>query len=147
MKFNLIIDPACDEQVDVRVRRRSDLTDAIEQLVLRHTGHDRIMAYTEDDMRMLRFDDIQLVFSMDGKTWAADGHNTLYRIKMRLYELEEMLPSCFIRINKSALANENHLMRFSAGITGAVNAVFRCGRTEYVSRRCYADIKRRYKDR
>ena len=57
------------------------------------------------------------------------------RLKLRLYELEAMLPASFIRINKSALANEAHLERFT---------VFRSGYREYVSRRCFAEIKRRY---
>ena len=50
----------------------------------------------------------------------------------------------FIRINKSALANEAHLERFTASFNGAVDAVFRSGYREYVSRRCFAEIKRRY---
>ena len=66
------------------------------------------------------------------------------RLKLRLYELEAMLPASFIRINKSALANEAHLERFTASFNGAVDAVFRSGYREYVSRRCFAEIKRRY---
>ena len=49
-----------------------------------------------------------------------------------------------MRINKSALANEAHLERFTASFNGAVDAVFRSGYREYVSRRCFAEIKRRY---
>ena len=67
-----------------------------------------------------------------------------YAVHLRLYELEAMLPASFIRINKSALANEAHLERFTASFNGAVDAVFRSGYREYVSRRCFAEIKRRY---
>ena len=94
-------------------------------------------------MRMLTFSEIELICVQEGKTFAVDNRGHEYRLKLRLYELEERLPPSFIRINKSALANEKHLMRFSAGFSGAVNAVFRCGRKEYVSRRCFAEIKRR----
>ena len=62
----------------------------------------------------------------------------------QLSELEERLPAYFIRLNKSAIANERHIASFSAGFNGAVDAVFRCGHVEYVSRRCFAVIKRRY---
>lgn len=147
MKFNLVIDQEKPEEVVATVRRRSELTDRIEELVLHYAGEDQLPGYTEDDMRMLKFAEIQYVTVQDGKTYAVDGAGSMYRLKLRLYELEEMLPKYFIRINKSALANEKHLVRFSAGFSGAVDAVFRCGRKEYVSRRCFADIKRRFNER
>ena len=58
--------------------------------------------------------------------------------------MEEILPSYFIRINKSALANEHRILRFDAVFSGGVDAVFQCGFKEYVSRRCFAEIKGRY---
>lgn len=144
MKFKLNIAPECEETVVATVHARSALIDRIEQLVLQDQGDDRIPAYTEDDMLTLKFSDIQLIRTQEGKTFAVDGKGSQYRLKMRLYELEERLPSCFIRINKSALANERYLLRFTSAFSGAVDAVFHSGVTEYVSRRCYADIKRRY---
>lgn len=144
MKFRLIIDPTGEEEIIARVHDRSALTDQIEALVLRHAGTDSIAAYTEDDTRMLPFADIECITVIDGKTYAIDTNNQRYRLKRRLYELEEELPGCFIRINKSALANEKRLERFTASFNGAVDAVFQCGYTEYVSRRCFAKIRRRF---
>lgn len=144
MKFKLIINREKDEEVVATVHERSPLTDHIEKLVMQYKGTDRIAAYTEDAMKMLLFSDIECITILDGKTYAIDTSNRRYRLKLRLYELEEILPSSFIRINKSALANENRLERFSASFSGAVDAVFKCGYTEYVSRRCFAEIKRRY---
>ena len=144
MKFRLIIDNTGEEEVTVRARSSSRLTEQIEALVLAQEGTDQVTAYTEDEVRMLKFSDIECVTVLDGKTWAIDTRGNRYRLKMRLYELEQLLPSFFIRINKSALANEHRLERFSASFSGAVDAVFRCGYREYVSRRCFAVIKRRY---
>lgn len=144
MKFKLIIDKTKDEEVVATVHGRSDLTDRIETLVLTHAGSDRLTAYTEDDMKQLPFSQIECITVLDGKTHAIDCKGKRYRLKQRLYELEEILPSSFIRINKSAIANENRLERFTASYSGAVDAVFKCGYTEYVSRRCFAEIKRRY---
>lgn len=144
MKFKLIIDKLKDEEVVATVHEQSSLTDQIEQLVMQHTGSDRIAAYTEDDMKMLPFADIECITILEGKTYAIDASNKHYRLKQRLYELEEMLPSSFIRINKSTLANENRLECFTASFSGAVDAVFKCGYKDYVSRRCFAEIKRRF---
>lgn len=147
MKFILVIDKEKDEEVVATVHDRTPLTDEIEALVMKYAGTDRIPAYAEDDMKMLAFSDIECVTILNGKTYAIDSQNRCYRLKQRLYELEQMLPSAFIRINKSTLANENRLERFAVTYSGGVDAVFKCGYKEYVSRRCFANIKRRYETR
>ena len=144
MKFRLIIDKTKEEEVVATVHQRSSLTDQIEALVLQRSGTDRLVAWSEDEMTQLSFDAIECITVLDGKTYAIDHRNRKYRLRQRLYELEEKLPSCFIRINKSTLANEKCIDRFAVSFSGAVDAVFRCGYKEYVSRRCFAEIKRRY---
>ena len=81
---------------------------------------------------------------IDRKVIALDTEGVQYRIQDRLRDLEAVLPSYFIRINKSTLANEHRIARFNAGVCGGVDAVFLCGYKEYVSRRCFAQIRRRY---
>lgn len=144
MKFTMIIDKAKDEEVVARVHAPSALTEKLEALVQQYSAVDRVAAYTEDDMILLPFGQIECITVLDGKTYAIDVKGTRYRLKQRLYELEAILPPHFIRINKSAIANENRLERFTASFSGAVDAVFRCGYKEYVSRRCFSAIKRRY---
>ena len=144
MRFKLIISTEKEEEVVVTAHERSNLTDEIEALVLRHTGADRICAYTEDEMKLLKFSDIECITVLDGKTYAIDTSSKRYRLKQRLYELEGILPTNFFRINKSTLANEHGLERFSASFNGAVDAIFKCGYQDYVSRRCFATIRRRF---
>ena len=144
MKFRLIIDKEKEEEIAVTVQNRSALVDEIEALILKHAGNDRIPGYTADEIKMLSASEIECVTILDGKTYAIDSWNRRYRLKQRLYELEKQLPSSFIRINKSTLANEAALDRFQVTYAGSVDAVFKCGYTEYVSRRCFAQIKRRF---
>lgn len=141
MKFKLIIDKEKDEEVVITARQRTGLVSEIEALISKYT--DRIPGYTEDDIKMLCVAEIECITVLDGKTYAIDSKNHRYRLKQRLYELEQQLPQSFIRINKSALANEKALDRFTVTIAGSVDAVFKCGYREYVSRRCFAQIKRR----
>ena len=49
-----------------------------------------------------------------------------------------------MRINKSNIANEHRILKFETLIGGGVDAIFKCGYKDYVSRRCFKDIKRRY---
>ena len=144
MKFKLIIDKECQEEIVARVRTPNQLTAAIENLVLSYTGADTITVYTEDDILQLSFSQIELITVMDRKTLVVDIQGHTYRLYQRLWEVEQQLPSYFIRINKSTIANENHIMRYNTVITGAVDAIFRSGNKEYVSRRCFAEIRRRF---
>ena len=144
MKFKLIIDPTKEEEVVATVHAPSPLTDQLRRLILENADTEPIAAYREDEICLLAFEDIECITVLDGKTYAIDTKNQRYRLKQRLYELEAMLPPCFIRINKSAIANQRRIARFRTGFSGAVDAVFRCGYTEYVSRRCFAQIKRRF---
>lgn len=147
MKFRLIIDKEKEEEVVVTAHGHTPLVEEIAVLVEKQSGTDRIAAYTEDSIKMLPFSSIECITVLDGKTYAIDEKGQKYRLKQRLYELESLLPSFFIRINKSALANESRLDRFAVTYSGAVDAVFHCGYREYVSRRCFAQIKRRLEEK
>jgi DNA-binding LytR/AlgR family response regulator len=120
------------------------LTEQIENLVCNYTGTDCILGYRDDELRKLTFREIECITIIDRKVIAIDTLGNHYRIQDRLRDLEELLPSYFIRINKSTLANEHRILRFDAVFSGGVDAVFQCGYREYVSRRCFADIRRRY---
>ena len=145
MKFRIVIDKNSEEEIIARVHSPSSLTQQIENLVCSFSGIDSIIGYRDDEMRKLSLDEIECITIIVKKVIAIDTEKQLYRIQDRLRDLEELLPSYFIRINKSTLANEHRILRFDAVFSGGVDAVFRCGYKEYVSRRCFAQIRRRYK--
>jgi DNA-binding LytR/AlgR family response regulator len=144
MKYKLIIDQDAEEEIIAIVHAPSSLTEEIENLVYSFSGADFIMGYREEEMRKLSFGEIECITIMDRKVIAIDAKGERYLLKDRLRDLERVLPSYFIRINKSTLANEHRIQRFDAIFSGGVDAVFGCGYREYVSRRCFAEIKRRY---
>ena len=144
MKYKLIIDKNAEEEIIAIVHAPSALTQQIENLVCSFSGVDSIMGYREDEMRKLAFQEIECITILERKVIAIDTEGNQYRLQERLRELEEILPSYFIRINKSSLANEHRILRFDAAFRGGIDAVFQCGYREYVSRRCFAEIRRRY---
>ncbi len=144
MKYKLIIDKNSDEEIIVIVHDPSSLTEQIENLVCSYSGADSIMGYREDEMRKLTFSEIECITVIDKKVIAIDTDGKQFFLKDRLRDLENILPSYFIRINKSTLANEHRILRFDAVFSGGVDAVFQCGYREYVSRRCFSQIRRRY---
>lgn len=144
MKYRLIIDKHAEEEIIAIVHAPSSLTQQIENLVCSFSGADSMMGYRDDEMRKLAFQEIECITVLDRKVIAIDAKGNHYRVQDRLRDLEDVLPSYFIRINKSALANEHRILRFDAAFSGGVDAVFQCGYREYVSRRCFAKIRRRY---
>ena len=144
MKYKLIIDKNAEEEIIAVVHASSSLTQQIENLVCSFSGADSIMGYRDREKRKLAFEEIECITILDRKVIAIDVGGNHYRIQDRLRDLEDVLPSYFIRINKSTLANEHRILRFDAAFSGGVDAVFRCGYREYVSRRCFAEIRRRY---
>ena len=144
MKYKLIIDKNAEEEIIAIVHAPSSLTEQIENLVCNFSGADSIIGYREEEMRKLAFQQIECITILDRKVIAIDTKGTHYRIQERLRDLETILPSYFIRINKSTLANEHRILRFDAVFSGGVDAVFQCGYREYVSRRCFSEIRRRY---
>ena len=144
MKYKLIIDQEAEEEIIAIVHAPSSLTQQIENLVRAYSGADGMMGYRDDEMRKLAFQEIECITVLERKVIAIDAAGNHYRVQDRLRDLENILPSYFIRINKSAIANEHRILRFDAAFSGGVDAVFQCGWREYVSRRCFAEIRRRY---
>lgn len=143
MRFQLILNKDTEESVVVTAHRESLLTDELEAVVRRHADKDRLTVFSDDEQIMLPFEDIECVTVSDGKTYAIDTDGRRLRVKNRLCEVEGWLPAVFVRINKSTIANVQHLSRFSPTYSGGVDAVFRSGYVDYVSRRCFSEIKRR----
>ena len=144
MKYKLIIDKDAEEEIIAVVHAPSALTQQIEDLVCSFSGADHIMGFKDDEMRKLSFGEIECITVLDRKVIAIDTNGNRYAIRERLRDLESVLPSYFIRINKSTLANEHSIRQFDAAFSGGINAVFACGYRDYVSRRCFSEIRRRY---
>lgn len=144
MKFRIFIDKEKDEEIIATVHKRTKLIDEIEALVAREHATDEIVGYDESGIVMLSTDNIEAFYIENGKTYASCTDKKRYRIKSPLYELEAVLPQNFRKINKSNIANMKHVVRFKTLLNGAVDAEFKSGFSDYISRRCFAELKRRY---
>lgn len=144
MKFKLFINKEKEEEIVATVHKRTKLIDEIEALVLNEGTANEIVGYDEDGIVILKLESIEAFYIENSKTYAVCTDKKKYRIKSPLYELEKILPSNFEKLNKSNIANMKHIVRFKTLLNGAVDAEFKSGFTDYISRRCFADLKRRY---
>ncbi len=146
MDFRLIIDPDKNEQVVVTAHKNSPQIEEIKALAEGKASNGCISGYDpqEEEYRILDFQEVNLFYVDNGKTFASVERGKDYIVRTSLRDLEEELPSNFERINKSSIANWSRIRAFKVRITGAVYAVFENGVCEDISRRCFAELKRRY---
>ncbi len=145
MKFKLIIDRECEEEIIAKVHSASEFTSKIENLVLSYSGKDDMTVQGDYELLTIKYADIECITVIDRKLYVIDKNGDRYRTGGVLSEIERNLPSYFIRINKSTVANERQISCFKSSFSGAVDAIFKSGYKDYVSRRCFSEIKRRYK--
>ncbi len=140
MKFRLIIDKNHDEEVTVYAHAKTPLTDKIEQLVSENNFE--LIGYTDKEAVRLNINEICRFFVENNKVFAETAKEK-YRLKLRLWQLEEKLPAGFVKINQSCLANIGMIERFDASLTGSLLVKFKNGNTDYVSRRQLKTVKER----
>ena len=67
-------------------------------------------------------------------------HGTL-EVRKRLYELEHLLPSGFIRISKSVIMNMDHVKTYKPMVNGLMAAAFTDSSVVYISRKYLKDVR------
>lgn len=83
-----------------------------------------------------------LFFQTDSSVIYAHTATDAYETKYKLYELEEILPSVFVRISKSAIVNSNLIYSIQKNLTSSSVISFNNTHKEiYVSRAYYKLLK------
>nr|WP_246407615.1 LytTR family DNA-binding domain-containing protein [Geomicrobium halophilum] len=91
---------------------------------------------------MLDPHDIDFVYAEKRKVFAATTTKQNIELKMKLYEVEELLESHhFTRFSKSVIGNIQHIQRFELAFNGNLCIHFESGNKEYVSRTYVATLK------
>ena len=140
MKLKIIIDRNREEEIFVFAHERTKLIDEIECLVSDYQKE--FIGYTCGGVQKLIPAQITCFVVESNKVYAISEKEKL-QIKMRLYQLEEMLGDGFIKINQSCIANINEIKKFDTSISGTLKVIFKNGYSDYVSRRNIKTVKER----
>ena len=141
MKCTLIITNEHEEEVVIYTRERTKLTDDIEALVIGSVTE--IIGYGENQAIRLKTDEVTCFMVEDNKVYALT-YKEKYQLKQRLYQLEEILPDNFVKINQSCIANIRQIKNFDTSISGTLVINFKNGYKDYVSRRQMKTVKERF---
>ncbi len=140
MKLQIVINPNRDEEIIIYAHEKSSLVCEIEELVKSYSVD--LIGYTENETVKLNLNNIYCFFTEDNKVFALT-ENEKYRLKSRLYQIEESLSDNFVRINQSCIANIKKIDRFKATVGGSLTVVFKNGYVDFVSRRNLKNVKER----
>ena len=137
MKIKIEIDESLSEdEVLIRCRGLTEQVTEIQKAVSEVVN----TFYRGNTEYYLALDEI-LFFETDGDGINAHTRDNIYQTKYKLYELEDLLPGCFMRISKSSIVNTNHIYSISRNLTASSVVAFAGTHKQvYVSRYYYKPL-------
>lgn len=141
MKVRIELDDSlADAELVIRVSRIDERIQKI-QAVLEETSAPTILFYKENSEYFVDLSAI-LFFETDGNKIFAHARNDAYEVKLKLYELEELLPRYFCRISKSTIANVKAIYSLEKSFSGTSSVQFSdTHKKVHVSRHYYQLLK------
>ena len=142
MKIKIEIDESLSEdEVLIRCRGLTEQVTEIQKAVSEVVNTSkRFVFYRGNTEYYLALEEI-LFFETDGDGINAHTRDNIYQTKYKLYELEDLLPGCFMRISKSSIVNTNHIYSISRNLTASSVVAFAGTHKQvYVSRYYYKPL-------
>ncbi len=140
MKYELIIDKEKEESIIIRAHEKTELINQIEELF--KMSECKVIGYYEDEIIPVNFNEVFAIYTRDSKVYI-NVNNKDYLIKERLYQIEEMLDTSFVKINQGCIVNIKKILKFENSITGSIKVILKNGFSDYISRRELKNVKRR----
>ncbi|OGO92611.1 MAG: hypothetical protein A2Y17_00455 [Clostridiales bacterium GWF2_38_85] len=149
MKIHIeIVDNIEENEVIIRCGCVDEKINKLHQLLIdQNLSDSKITFFKKNQEYYFPLDDV-LFFETEDEFVYAHTANDAYRIKYRLYELEEILPKKFIRAAKSTIVNTGQIYSIARNITASslVNFIG-SHKTIYISRLYYRDLQQRLNER
>ncbi|MCM1273523.1 MAG: LytTR family transcriptional regulator [Clostridium sp.] len=142
MKIELEINKKYKEpEIHICNNKKDDVTIRLKETVLEAVDGS-VIAYDGDNSIVVRYSDIVRIFSLNKGVYVSTDTGE-YRIKDRLYEMEEKLDGMkFVRISNSEIINIRKLFKLDTSLTGTIKMYLKNGEETYVSRRYVSKIKK-----
>ena len=149
MKIRIeLIDDLSEDEVLIRCGQVDDKIQKIQQYILEQTSASSKMIFYKQNQEFYFSLNNVLFFETDGEHIYAHTTNDEYRIKYRLYELDEILPRYFVRASKSTIINILQVYSIARNITSSSLMEFKNSHKHvYVSRHYYKDVRQRLNER
>ena len=144
MKINIKKNNALEDNEIILDIQHSENNKNLKQLIdyinnYELTYNNKVMVMDDDySLLEIEYNDI-IMFYSDKKNNYCITNNKRYRVKSRLYELENISVD-FIRISKNCIVNIRHVKKFDISETGKIVVILDNDTEQIVSRRKTAEI-------
>lgn len=137
-----LVDDGSEEEVIIRCGRVDDTVQKIQQYIKDQSSLKSQLTFYQDNQEFYFSIDTILFFETEGEYIYAHTEKESYRIKYRLYELEEMLPRYFTRSSKSTIINSKQVYSITKNLTASSLVTFKnTHKHVYVSRNYYQQLR------
>ncbi len=142
MKIKTEICADGEEEILIRCRSKTDQIKRIEEVLENLlTGKREMVLLLSGTEYYIPIKDILFFEALEGKVYAHTKER-MFTCEYKLYELETILPSFFVRISKSSIANVMAVTSLRRELVGNGEITFKdCGKTTWFSRGYYRFLR------
>ena len=143
MKINIQIDDSIEEcEIVIKTKELNKEVAQIQKALSNLGPMKDSIVFMKDETEYYFGVDKILFFETDNNKVFAHTANDLYEVKKKLYELEELLPSYFLRVSKSTILNTRKVFGLTRNVTASSRVDFLgSSKSVYVSRNFYKPLK------
>lgn len=105
-------------------------------------GNDKISLYKDSTIVPVEVSEILYFESVDDRVFAY-SNNQVFESRQKLYQLEQELPSEFLRSSKSVIVNINKIEKLSPDFSGRIEAVL-CNGCKVIFSRMYVPVLKQH---
>ena len=142
MKIHIEISDGDDEEVIIRCKERTERIDVLEAAIENALRGDGLLILCIGSTEYyIPKKDILFFETLDGKV-CAHTKERMYKTSKKLFELQGIMPSYFVRISKSCIANAKMINSLRRELTGGGEITFAgTDKSAYFSRGYYNVLK------
>jgi len=141
-----LTDGSAEDEVIIRCSRVDDNVQKLQDFIS-NLSAPKITFYKDSEEFYMPLENI-LFFETDGEQVFAHTAGDAFKVKLRLYELEEILPRPFIRIAKGTIVNTKQIYAINKNLTSASKISFNSTHKHiYASRHYYRSLREKMGDR
>jgi len=136
------------DEIVIRCREVTNQIQKIQKLITEESASaPQLIFYKDNQEYYFPLKEI-LFFETSESVVYAHTRTDTYRIRLKLYELEDILPRTFVRISKSTIVNIDHIMMVNRNLTSSsLIQFYKSHKQVYASRRYYKILSQRLNER
>ncbi|TBW87971.1 LytTR family DNA-binding domain-containing protein [Staphylococcus hominis] len=143
MKIEINIDKEAEEKITISAKQMTTVLSDFLKDTEKRFNKPQLNGKLGDHVYPIDLEQIAQFIVEDKQVYAITMNNKALKLDQRLYQIEELVGSIFVRISKSEIINLDYIDHLKLETNGMVHLTMKNGNTTYASRRYLKTIKER----